>query len=78
MTSSLMVQALELKAGRDRCEEASPLSREKYIPCNAPATQVVDTGGLEGTYRMCDPCASHNINNRGMRYIGAYKPEVGL
>lgn len=65
---------MELKAGEDRCEEASFLSREKYIPCNAPAILMVgwkDRG--EGPYRMCPMCAEHNVRNRGAHVIGPYK-----
>lgn len=60
----------ELKAGPGRCEEASMMSREKYIPCNQPATTLIDTGGQ--TLRMCDMCADHSVRNRGMKRVGVW------
>jgi hypothetical protein len=57
-----------------RCQEASVFSREKYIPCGAPATTVVshDRDGRE--YYMCLPCAGHNVRNRGARFVRGAKP----
>ena len=60
----------ELKAAAGRCEEASTLSGEKYIPCNAPATVLVKhKGRTEGPYRMCPECASHNVHNRNAEIV---------
>lgn len=70
--------ALELKALPGRCEEASTLSGEVYIPCNAPATQVVEFrrgDRVEGPYRMCTPCAIHNLRNRGASYVRELGPD---
>lgn len=61
---------MQLKAGAGCCEEAHSSSREFYIPCNRPATQVVKN--RDGEYRMCEPCAHHNINNRGATLVGPY------
>lgn len=55
---------LELKAAEGRCEEASLMSREFYIPCNQPATTFVYHSRDKRSYRMCDACAWHNIKNR--------------
>ena len=63
----------ELKAAPDRCEEASPLSREKYIPCNAPAVAIIYHDRDRREYRMCAPCADHNVRNRGGKMVGPYK-----
>lgn len=52
-----------------RCAEASALSKESYIPCLAPAIAIVRHANGE-TYCMCDPCAFHNVKNRGGRYVG--------
>jgi len=55
--------------GRERtCQEASPLSREEFIPCGRPAVCIVDNGD-EHPYRMCFGCADHNVRHRGaVRY----------
>lgn len=62
---------VELRAGPGRCEEASPLSREVYIPCNAPATRRIWSARDRRVYRMCEPCADHAVRNRGMRLATA-------
>lgn len=50
--------------GRERtCQEASPMSRETFIPCGRPATCIVDNGD-EHPYWMCEGCADHNVRNR--------------
>lgn len=62
-----------IEAAAHCCEEASVASTLTYIPCNAPATRVV---GLRGdTFRMCRPCAEHNVKRRGGRDLGAYLPK---
>jgi hypothetical protein len=61
----------ELKAGPDRCEEASTLSREVYIPCNAPATTIMRDTRDGVQYRMCDACAFHNTR-RGFVEVGKF------
>ncbi len=70
-----MTKQLELKAGPGRCEEASPLSGEKYIPCNAPAERLMYSPQDKRTYRMCGPCADHNLR-RGMRDEGPYEGDA--
>ena len=62
---------MELKAKPGCCEEASTLSHNFYIPCNAPATQLIKTSDPQ-PYRMCEPCASHNARNRGAHSLGPY------
>ena len=65
----------ELQAGPDRCAEASTLSRDRYIPCNAPAKYVVGwKGRSEAPIRMCEMCADHNVNNRGGFIAQPYIP----
>jgi len=65
----------DLQAGPDRCQEASTLSSEKYIPCNAPAKWIVSHPGRdERPYRMCEECAAHNTHNRGAKIDGPYVP----
>ena len=54
------------------CQEASPASTFAYVPCGAPATTVVTSPSGDETYRMCDMCAHHNVNNRGFTEVGPY------
>lgn len=61
-----------LKAAHGRCEEASLLSTDAYIPCNAPATRVIYSPEDKRSYRMCTPCADHSVRNRGMIDKGSY------
>lgn len=65
-----------IEAGKDRCQEASIFSREVYLPCNAPATQIVGwpTRPGEPDLRMCDGCADHNIRHRGAQRIRFFCP----
>lgn len=70
---------VKLKAGPGRCEEASLLSRETYIPCNAPATSLIHSSVDRRHYRMCAACADHAIRHRGMTFVGKYlAPQPGL
>lgn len=64
-----------IEARQHRCEEASPLSQETYVPCNQPAEQNVFHARDNRTYRMCMPCADHNIRNRGAEDRGPYNKE---
>jgi len=48
-----------------RCQEASIFSKEKYIPCSAPAEAVVHHPSEGRSYYMCWPCADHNVRHRG-------------
>jgi hypothetical protein len=57
-----------------RCQEASFLSRGTYIPCNAPATKVIFHDKDRRGYYMCNPCADHNVRNRGGRDVTAKPP----
>jgi len=52
-----------------RCQEASILSRGTYIACSAPATTIVYHEKDGRGYFMCDPCADHNIRNRGGKLV---------
>lgn len=57
---------MQLKAHPGRCEEASILSGQYYIPCNGPAVAIVGwTGRGDTPIRMCEMCEWHNIKNRG-------------
>ena len=47
------------------------MSREFYIPCNAPATKVLYCNRDKRDYRMCDMCADHNVR-RGMVEQGEF------
>lgn len=70
-------KALTLKAMPGRCEEASPLSGDTYIPCNGPAVSMVGWPARgEGPYRMCAKCASHNTRNRGATVTGPFVAEA--
>lgn len=66
-----MTDRLELKAEDGRCEEASFLSRERYIPCNLPARFIVKNRDVR-EYRMCAACTDHNVRNRGGKIVKEY------
>lgn len=58
------------------CQEASIFSREKYIPCFAPAVAIVRHDKDRRSYYMCLPCAHHNVRNRGGRLIQSTDPDL--
>jgi len=62
------------------CEEAHPSSREKFIPCAAPAARFILSERGKKVYAMCAGCASHNTHNRGAEDLGpaieVYKMET--
>jgi hypothetical protein len=59
-----------------RCQEASILSRENYIPCGARAVAIVyHHRDLRGYY-MCLPCADHNCRNRDGVLIASTNREL--
>lgn len=64
---------MNLEALPDRCEEASALSFGSYVPCNAPAERRVFSSKDDREYRMCGPCAAHNIARRGMADRGPFE-----
>lgn len=66
----------EMKAIVGGCEEASPSSRDFYIPCNNTAVRNIYHKADKRTYRMCKSCAAHNIKNRGAVDKGPYKLET--
>ena len=72
-----MNTSVELKANVGCCEEASPHSHQSYIPCNAPAVKMIGFAEGERPYRMCLPCATHNLKNRGAKDMGTYTPAIG-
>lgn len=51
-----------------KCQEASIFSREKYIPCYAPATYVMHSEKDGRHYYMCERCALTNTR-RGMTVV---------
>ena len=56
------------------CQEASPFSTEKYIPCFGPAIAIVQhIGRSEGPYYMCAGCADHNVRHRHAKVV-LWKP----
>jgi hypothetical protein len=57
------------------CQEASPMSGNRYFACGAPAEAIIDNGD-ERPYYMCLPCAMHNLRNRGASVI--YTEDFGL
>mgnify|MGYP001566525523 CR=1 FL=1 len=54
-----------------RCQEASPLSKENYIPCGAVATAIIWHERDGRAYLMCPSCADHNVRNRGAQLLAA-------
>ncbi len=60
-----------------RCEEASILSRETYIPCGAPAAAIVwHAHDGKHIYLMCLACAWHNVRNRSARLLLTTDPAL--
>ena len=52
-----------------RCQEASVMSRNRYIPCGAPATAIVHHDKDRRSYYMCAACTDHNVRNRGGKLV---------
>jgi hypothetical protein len=68
----------ELKAKEHCCEEASLQSYNFYIPCNAPAVNIVGWIGRDDKpIRMCQFCSNHNVQNRGGYVVEAYNSTTG-
>ena len=55
--------------GERLCEEASPLSFSKYIPCGEPAKHIVYSNRDNRSYYMCESCSDNNLSNRGGRLV---------
>jgi len=52
------------------CEEASPLSVHMKIDCGSPSVAIIWHNKDQRAYRMCEPCADHNVRNRrGVRLV---------
>jgi hypothetical protein len=51
------------------CQEASVFSRNTYIPCGLKANSIVYHARDGRGYYMCHACASHNVANRGGKYV---------
>ena len=51
------------------CQEASPRSNHFYIPCTRPAVAIIFHEGDRRGYLMCAGCASHNVRNRGGKWV---------
>ena len=62
-----------IEAKKHCCEECV-MGMPMYIPCNKPATKIIAADGT--TYRMCDACADHSVNNRGLELIGTYSRDM--
>lgn len=63
----------QLKAKEHCCEEASLQSHKAYIPCNAPAVNIVGwIGRNDKPIRMCQFCSNHNVSNRGGYVVKPY------
>lgn len=72
-TIDLSKDQAPLVAKKHCCEEASTLSHNCYIPCNAPAVNIVGWIGRSDTpIRMCQFCSNHNVFNRGGYIVGPY------
>lgn len=63
---------MPLVAAPGGCEEASVHSVLFYIPCNTPAARRVWSPRDSREYRMCAPCAFHNVHNRGCEDRGEW------
>ena len=65
---------MSLEANPHCCQEASLQSHAFYIPCNAPAVNMVGWIGRNDTpIRMCQFCSNHNVANRGGYVVEMYK-----
>ena len=67
--SAKPTEAVEIPSGA-KCEEASFLSKETYIPCARPAVAAVLHSKDNRYYFMCGACADHNVRNRGGVLVG--------
>ncbi len=68
-----------IQAQPNCCEEQVGMPGGGVLPCNKPATQIIDVnrpGSSEGPYRMCDMCADHSVRNRGMKFVRRYIPDA--
>ena len=61
-----------------RCQEASVLSRDSYIPCNGPAVAIVHHRKDRRSYYMCAGCTDHNLRNRGGELVRIKEDWKGL
>jgi len=67
-----------LEAKPHCCQEASLQSHETYIPCNAPAVNIVGWIGRDDKpIRMCQFCSNHNVANRGGYVVEPYTGPTG-
>jgi hypothetical protein len=66
--NNLLQLLLDEVAKNVQCQEASPLSTHSYVPCDKPATFLVDNGD-QRPYLMCGLCAHHNVQNRGAKIL---------
>jgi len=69
ITANIEDLLARLRNENQSCEEASPRSKETFIPCGAPAVALVDNGDSR-PYFMCFGCADHNEKNRGAKILG--------
>lgn len=66
-------QRPQLPPAGTRCQEASVLSRDSYLPCGQTAVRLVwgrDTPPERKiAYAMCASCADHNVRSRGASLV---------
>lgn len=55
------------------CQEASPLSHQKFQACGEPARKLILTNREKRLYPMCEHCAKHNIDNREAVLIAEHR-----
>jgi hypothetical protein len=51
------------------CQEASMLSGKFYIPCGKKVEVIIYHERDRRGYLMCHACASHNVRNRGGKWV---------
>lgn len=66
---SMEIKNIKVPEG-ETCQEASTMSHSFYIPCGKPAVAIIHHDKDRRGYYMCGPCASHNVRNRGGRWVG--------
>jgi len=73
LKSAPQIQRPKLPPANTRCQEASVLSRDRYIPCGQPAVRLIwskDTPPDKRiAYAMCGACADHSVRNRGLKLV---------
>jgi hypothetical protein len=55
------------------CQEAAPISSERYVACGNVTKKLVLSERGTRLYFMCDGCADHNVRNRGAILVAVHE-----